>query len=71
MISYLNLFNVILDPFDGVSVDVIASVDLLPSDQFCSDNLQKKNTEKSSSCHRVLLFAHIEHGLISHNTLNV
>lgn len=36
--EHLHLFDVILDPLDGVSIDVIANVNLLPPDHLCPDN---------------------------------
>ena len=41
---YLDLFDVILDPLDGVSVDVVANVNLMLSAHLCPDNCRETNT---------------------------
>lgn len=40
--TYLELFDVILDLFDRVSVDVIANINLLLSNHLCLDNWKRE-----------------------------
>ena len=37
-LKYLDLFDVILDPFDRVAIDIIARVNLVASHHFCPDH---------------------------------
>lgn len=39
---YLNLLNLVLNPLDGVAVDVIAGVHLLPADHLGPDHCEAK-----------------------------
>lgn len=39
--AHLDLLDVILDPFDGVSVEIVPRIDLLLSDHFCSDHCNR------------------------------
>lgn len=39
--AHLDLLDIILDPFDGVPVDIVPRIDLLLSDHFCSDHCKR------------------------------
>ena len=43
--AYLDLFDVVLDVFNGVSVDVIADVNLMLADQLRPDNCKQTTSQ--------------------------
>lgn len=45
--SHLDLLDIVLDPLDGVSVDVVPRMHLFLSDHLCSDHCKRGKTRKS------------------------